>query len=218
MCCRVSLVSSFAPAWPYVRLQYRSYRNPGASWRVGVSAIRDAVAQLALGDLGRELLSLRTVAAVMTVTPHLNDPTIDGAREIIETEMHYQVELWRSELLCGVLEVDTTGNVVPCAFVKDQPAYSAHRVLGLPPGLIEGEPLSALLGVNNGYQQTVDMLMKEGGFNTQRSGLQGRSKGGLRISTRQKREVGPVHTLRLTHPSDGDELEIQVRARSMHAL
>ncbi len=197
------------PRWPC-----RSYEHPGCCWRVGVSAIRDPVAQLALGDLGRELLAHRTVPAVMTVKPHLGEPRVEGAQEILQTEMHYQIELWKTELMCGVLEVDTAGNVVPSTFVKEQPAYSAHRLLGFPPALLDGTPLATLLGLIHSYQQLVEMLFREGGLNTRASStaLAPRvgAKGGLRNTTRQKREVGPMHTVKLRHPSDGNELHMQV--------
>ncbi len=189
----------------------RSHANPGCSWRVGVSPVRDPVAQLALGDLGQEMLAERTVPAVMTVTPHLDAPQLDGAKEVLPSELRFRIELWRADLLSGVLEVDASGNVANSGFVKSLPVYSPHRLLGLPASLVQGTALAPLLGCAMDYSSLVNALFTEGGMSgrqsmTQRAG----AKGGLRSTHRQKKEVGPLHTIKLRHGLDGQELELQV--------
>jgi hypothetical protein len=54
-----------------------------------------------------------------------------------------QVELWRADLMSAVLDVDAQG-IVKSVGIKDQPVFSPHLVLGLPPRLIIGEMSASL--------------------------------------------------------------------------
>ncbi|GFH27264.1 PAS domain-containing protein, partial [Haematococcus lacustris] len=65
----------------------RSYANPGASWRVGVSPIMDPVQLAALGPMGMAMMAKKTVPAVMTVEAHLEQPFLDGARVQLPPEL-----------------------------------------------------------------------------------------------------------------------------------
>ncbi len=194
----------------------RSHANPGCSWRVGVSRVRDPVAQLALGDLGQEMLSERTVPAVMIVQPVLIEPASSGEESEEEqepraSEMRFRIELWRADLLSGVLEVDASGNVGNSGLVKSLPVYSAHRLLGLPATLVQGTALAPLLGCAMDYNSLMNALFTEGGMSGRQSMTQkAGAKGGLRSTHRQKKEVGPVHILKLRHGLDGQDLDIQV--------
>lgn len=170
---------------------------------MGVSAIQDAKALLLLGDLGQAMLAQEETPAVMSVKPYLEKPTINGAKAVLPTEMRYRVELWRSDLLSGVIEVDSHGVIVPNTFVKEQPAYSPHLLLGMPESILHGAPLAAVLGVNQSYASLVDNMFSEGGLSARNllHSLRRIGKGGLR-ATKQKREVGPVHTVKLKHATD----------------
>jgi hypothetical protein len=78
---------------------------------------------------------LLQVAAVMTVDAYLEPPTMDGAKVILPNELQLKVELWRSDMLSGVLELDSQGNVV-AAGLKDQPVFNPHLLLGTPPNML----------------------------------------------------------------------------------
>jgi hypothetical protein len=53
--------------------------------------------------------------------------------------LYMQVELWRSDLMTGVLDVDLLG-YVEATGIKGMPAYSPAIMLGLPTSSIEGMP------------------------------------------------------------------------------
>ncbi|GFH20380.1 predicted protein, partial [Haematococcus lacustris] len=122
----------------------RSFSTPGLSWRVGVAPIMDPDKLAALGPIGMAMIARRTVPAIMTVEPHLDGGHMEGASVRLPAEMHLMVELWRADLLSGILELDTQGNVVQLG-VKEQPIYSPHLLLGYPASMLQGAAISALL-------------------------------------------------------------------------
>lgn len=91
----------------------RSYAHPGMSWRVGVSAVIDPVAVMALGPLGQSMLDKDTIPAVMTVTPYMDKPARDGAKVVLAKEMLYKVELLHFTQICSELRLVQTCYLCP---------------------------------------------------------------------------------------------------------
>ncbi|GFH17198.1 uncharacterized protein HaLaN_13777 [Haematococcus lacustris] len=190
----------------------RSFSTPGLSWRVGVAPIMDPDKLAALGPIGMAMIARKTVPAIMTVEPHLDGGHMEGASVMLPAEMHLMVELWRADLLSGVLELDTQGNVVQLG-VKEQPIYSPHLLLGYPASMLQGAAISALLPtVGKAHLET---LFTEGSMGKAlgkpgvgRPGKGGMAKGGFH----RRRAVGPLHHVKLLHGTDGAELELQVQA------
>ncbi|KAJ9529670.1 hypothetical protein QJQ45_014402 [Haematococcus lacustris] len=190
----------------------RSFSTPGLSWRVGVAPIMDPDKLAALGPIGMAMIARKTVPAIMTVEPHLDGGHMEGASVMLPAEMHLMVELWRADLLSGILELDTQGNVVQLG-VKEQPIYSPHLLLGYPASMLQGAAISALLPtVGKAHLET---LFTEGSMGKAlgkpgvgRPGKGGMAKGGFH----RRRAVGPVHHVKLLHGTDGAELELQVQA------
>ncbi|KAL6757143.1 hypothetical protein V8C86DRAFT_1716601 [Haematococcus lacustris] len=197
----------------------RSYANPGASWRVGVSPIMDPVQLAALGPMGMAMMAKKTVPAVMTVEAHLEQPFLDGARVQLPPELLLKVELWRADLLSGVIELDTQGNVVQLG-IKDQPIYSPHLLLGVPTSMLQGAAIASILPVPRGNElgagkAHLEALFTEGsmGKAAAKPGAGRPGRGGIaRGGFTRRRAVGPVHHIKLPHGTDGAELELQVQA------
>ncbi|KAJ9530074.1 hypothetical protein QJQ45_023353, partial [Haematococcus lacustris] len=197
----------------------RSYANPGASWRVGVSPIMDPVQLAALGPMGMAMMAKKTVPAVMTVEAHLEQPFLNGARVQLPPELLLKVELWRADLLSGVIELDTQGNVVQLG-IKDQPIFSPHLLLGVPTSMLQGAAIASILPVPRGNElgagkAHLEALFTEGsmGKAAAKPGAGRPGRGGIaRGGFTRRRAVGPLHHIKLPHGTDGAELELQVQA------
>jgi hypothetical protein len=108
----------------------------------------DPVALAALGPMGIAMMAKKTVPAVMTVDGHLEKPVVEGAHVRLPKEMQLRVNLWRTDLLSGVLELDAHGNIIQ-AGIKDQPVYDPSLLLGFPPGMLQGVNLGAVLPLHS---------------------------------------------------------------------
>lgn len=49
--------------------------------------------------------------SIPQVCGRLGSPRLEGARAVLPSEVQVEVELWRADLMAGVLEVDPQGNV-----------------------------------------------------------------------------------------------------------
>jgi hypothetical protein len=106
------------------------------------------------------MMAKKTVPAVMTVEGHLEAPMIEGAQVHLPKEMQLRVNLWRSDLLSGVLELDAHGNIVE-AGIKNQPVYDPSLLLGYPADMINGMALSSVLPLHG--KPHLDALFSEVG-------------------------------------------------------
>jgi hypothetical protein len=73
----------------------------------------------------------------MTVEYYIDKPEYDGPELVLPSDIQFKVELWRADLLAGVLEVDSRGMVVSSG-IKGMPGYEAHLLLGVPQGWLAG--------------------------------------------------------------------------------
>jgi hypothetical protein len=118
----------------------------------------DPIALAAIGPVGIAMMAKKTIPAVMTVEGHLQAPVIEGANVHLPKEMQLRVDLWRSDLLSGVLELDAHGTIVQ-AGIKDQPVYDPSLLLGFPADTITGVPLSSVLPLHG--KQHLEALFSE---------------------------------------------------------
>ncbi len=76
---------------------------------------------------------------MLVIKPHLEKPKRDGATALLAAEMLFRVQLWRADMLSGVLEVDAAGRVA-AAGLKDQlGAFDPSLVLGMSSSRLTGE-------------------------------------------------------------------------------
>jgi hypothetical protein len=78
------------------------------------------------------------VPAVMTVTYLVERASYTGPELALPDIVRYKVELWRADLLSGVLEVDGQG-VISLSGVKAMPGFDAHLLLGTAQQALAGE-------------------------------------------------------------------------------
>jgi hypothetical protein len=108
--------------------------------------------------MGVAMMAKKTVPAVMTVDGHLEPPVVDGAHVHLPKEMQLRVNVWRSDLLSGVLELDAHGTIVQ-AGIKDQPVHDPSLLLGYPPGMLQNAALSSVLPLHG--KQHLEALFTE---------------------------------------------------------
>ncbi|KAJ9529821.1 hypothetical protein QJQ45_022220 [Haematococcus lacustris] len=176
----------------------RSYATPGMSWRVGVSPIMDPVQLAALGPIGMAIIAKQTIPASMTVECYMQPPVVDGATVMLPPELQIRVEVWRADVLSGVVELDTHGNVAQLG-VKDQPVYSPHLLMGLPPTLMLGAHISSLISLSG--RPHLEALFTEGALGRMpgklgappRQGRGGIAKGAFN----RRKTTGPLHYIKV---------------------
>ncbi|KAL6757720.1 hypothetical protein V8C86DRAFT_1620236 [Haematococcus lacustris] len=191
----------------------RSYATPGMSWRVGVSPIMDPVQLAALGPIGMAIIAKQTIPASMTVECYMQPPVVDGATVMLPPELQIRVEVWRADVLSGVVELDTHGNVAQLG-VKDQPVYSPHLLMGLPPTLMLGAHISSLISLSG--RPHLEALFTEGALGRMpgkpgappRQGRGGIAKGAFN----RRKTTGPLHYIKMVHGTDCAELELELQA------
>jgi hypothetical protein len=57
---------------------------------------------------------------------------------VLPTSTQLKIELWRADLLAGLLEVDGHG-IITSSGVKGIPGFDAHLLLGVPQNRLVGE-------------------------------------------------------------------------------
>ncbi|GFH11726.1 PAS domain-containing protein, partial [Haematococcus lacustris] len=167
------------------------------SWRVGVSPIMDPVQLAALGPIGMAIIAKQTIPASMTVECYMQPPVVDGATVMLPPELQIRVEVWRADVLSGVVELDTHGNVAQLG-VKDQPVYSPHLLMGLPPTLMLGAHISSLISLSG--RPHLEALFTEGALGRMpgklgappRQGRGGIAKGAFN----RRKTTGPLHYIK----------------------
>ncbi|GFH15678.1 uncharacterized protein HaLaN_11948, partial [Haematococcus lacustris] len=149
----------------------------------------------------------------MTVECYMQPPVVDGATVMLPPELQIRVEVWRADVLSGVVELDTHGNVAQLG-VKDQPVYSPHLLMGLPPTLMLGAHISSLISLSG--RPHLEALFTEGALGRMpgkpgappRQGRGGIAKGAFN----RRKTTGPLHYIKMVHGTDCVELELELQA------
>jgi hypothetical protein len=120
----------------------RSRRNEAYGWvgrkvwcRAGL--LYDSSTCVTMTECGIHIQTMLQIAAAMTVEGHLEPPVLEGTRVVDVGEMQLKLQLWRSDLLAGVIELDAQGNVASLG-LKDQATFNPHLLLGTPPSMLQG--------------------------------------------------------------------------------
>ncbi|PNH09214.1 Tiny macrocysts protein B, partial [Tetrabaena socialis] len=224
-----------------LELGKRASESPNCSWRVGVMAPPDAEARQELEQLAQvfgpedtqaaaELMGLKVVPAVMRVrlvrklrpawgalgTQSLA-PTQSGGFLIASAGVQtlglcLEVELWRADLLSGVLEVDENGRVLradaTCGLGQ------SGLVLGASPPALVGTAVADLLPLPPGGVEALfgPRPVAGGAF----TGTDGKAalaaRGGLKQRKSTKHKVGEPIVLTARHRGDGCAVELRVQA------
>lgn len=181
--------------WLLGTLLERTEARPGMSWRVGVHAPRKvggAAAAATAGSrgflFGRRDREKALVPAVLQIDVVRRDETL-GYDD--DSNVDIQLQLWRTEHMTGVLEVDSSLTVL-----RAEPA--AALLLGSVPHTMQRQLLSNFLRLPPGFS----------GMDLVNAGPRGAMKGGTSAW-----KIGVVKELQGRHP-DGQPLKVAFQAVS----
>ncbi|KAJ9519258.1 hypothetical protein QJQ45_017921, partial [Haematococcus lacustris] len=232
----------------------KAHSSPGVSWRVGVTKPPEVDHVAALGKLSAfsELVSSLN-PAIMTMEVHLTGPKskalatslsksttavatpgptsekerIDAVLAHVDNNMALVVDLWRADLVTGVLELDEAGTVLHSTAL---PLYKPGLLFGVPcdrmpavvvrplthcfaPGELQGTHISKFFPTAKNAPVSAFMVPGFGVPAQQPSGEASRKKSNLKSQNVTNRKTpGPVNIMLVKHHSDGDGLELAVQA------
>ncbi|KAL6762972.1 hypothetical protein V8C86DRAFT_516445 [Haematococcus lacustris] len=131
-----------------------------------------------------------------------------------------QVELWRADLACSVIEVNASGQVVPLSCDELNALCPSGLVLGAPLSVLLDQPLSSLLPCLAGKSLTD--LFHEGalgpppsGFAAAAPALKAAEKKGGRARAKglsmSEMRSSPTHIIRVPHLADAADLTLSLQ-------
>ncbi|KAJ9519310.1 hypothetical protein QJQ45_023113, partial [Haematococcus lacustris] len=231
----------------------KAHSSPGVSWRIGVTKPPEVDHVAALGKLSAfsELVSSLN-PAIMTMEVHLTGPKskalakslsksttavatpgptsekerIAAVLAHVDNNMALVVDLWRADLVTGVLELDEAGTVLHSTAL---PLYKPGLLFGVPcdrmpavvvrplthcfaPGELQGTHISKFFPTAKNAPVNAFMVPGFGAPTQQPSGEASRKKSNLKVPHMRNRNLpGPVNVMVVKHHSDGDGLEVEVQ-------
>ncbi|GLC53515.1 hypothetical protein PLESTB_000757900 [Pleodorina starrii] len=137
--------------------------------------------------------------------------TVAALVEVAPRNLMFEVELWRADLLSGVLEVDDKGKVLRADGVC--PLGQAGLVLGATPASIVGSQVSDLIPLPGGSSGGVMALMEAGGGPSDSA-----VRGALKKRTQRVARLGGTTVVTARHQSDCCPLNLHVTAANRPGL
>lgn len=195
----------------------------GVSFRVGVTVPEDDDEEEHLGEMA---MAVRTkhklIPGILAVYVHLkNNPyvvkqniTAMGCtfteKDIPEDQrLCMEIQLWRSDLCSGVVELDQSGNIVSS---NDFKLYPPAMLMGLTNDAMINRPISRFLPAAEGKAIT-DFFNEGFGVTRKVDGNEpSKPRSLLKMSGGRRQTAGPVNVMTVRHHSDGREVDLAVQA------
>ncbi|GLC40592.1 hypothetical protein PLESTM_001090800 [Pleodorina starrii] len=163
-----------------------------------------------VGDLSvKAVTSSATGLTSIAAEPAAAAAAVAVSELLAPPSLVFEVELWRADLLSGVLEVDDKGKVLRTDGVC--PLGQAGLVLGAAPAAIVGAQVSELIPLPGG-SSGVTALLDMGAANAAAAGDSNHAVRGALKKRAARVRMGGTTVKTVRHQSDGCGLELQVTA------